>query len=108
MDDQQFALKSTAALDSLYRKLTAAGEKFEFDADLNGGALQIEFEDPPGRFVVSPNSPVKQIWLSALVRSFKLDWDEARGAFVLPASGQSLDELLADVISQQLGTTVVL
>jgi frataxin-like iron-binding protein CyaY len=35
--------------------------------------LQIVFEEPaPAKFVVSPNAPVRQIWVSALSRSYKL------------------------------------
>jgi CyaY protein len=58
--------------------------------------------------VVSPNAPVSQIWVSAHSKSFKLDWDPARGAFVLPVTGQSLAELIGSAIGQQLGETVML
>jgi CyaY protein len=68
---------------------------------MNAGALVIEFEDPRERFVVSPNSPVRQIWVSAHVQSFKLDWDETRGAFVHAAVGESLDELIASAIRKR-------
>ena len=33
--------------------------------------------------MVSPNAPVRQIWVSAHSKSFKLDWDAAKEAFVL-------------------------
>ena len=56
--------------------LTAASDDAEFEADFNAGALAIEFEDPPAKFVVSPNSPVRQIWVSAHSKSYKLDWDD--------------------------------
>lgn len=108
MDDQQFKTLAGAALESLNDKLGDAGDRFGFEADLQEGALKIEFDDPPGRFVVSPNAPVRQIWVSALVKSFKLDWDPARNAFVLPTTGETLEQLLGSVISQQIGETVVL
>ena len=73
-----------------------------------GGALAIEFEDPPAKFVVSPNSPVSQIWVSAHSKSFKLDWDETRKAFVLAGTGQSLAQLIGDAVGQQLGEKVAL
>lgn len=107
MDDQAFRLQSDAALDDLFRALTASGDS-PFEADLNSGALTVEFDDPPAKFVVSPNAPVRQIWVSALTTSFKLDWVEARGAFVLSATGRTLRELMGDVISQQLGETIEL
>ncbi|MES1257254.1 MAG: hypothetical protein ABUS51_02445 [Acidobacteriota bacterium] len=42
------------------------------------------------------------------MKSFKLDWEEAKSAFVLPADGRTLSELIADVVGEQLGETVSL
>ena len=108
MDDLSFQRHADEALSSLNRKLADAGDVHGFEADLNDGALKIEFEDPPAKFVVSPNRPVHQIWVSALTRSFKLDWLEGRGAFAFAASGQTLDELIEEVVSTQLGHKVEL
>jgi CyaY protein len=106
MDDQEFQKRADEELDSLYRKLTRASDSADFEADFNAGALTIEFEDPPGKFVVSPNSPVRQIWVSAHSKSFKLDWNAGRSAFVLPDTGETLTELIASAISRQLGEEV--
>ena len=57
---------------------------------------------------MSPNAPVSQIWVSAHSKSFKLDWDPARGAFVLGGTGQSLAELMGDALGKQVGETVAL
>jgi iron donor protein CyaY len=92
----------------LYRRLASASDEFDFEADFNSGALAIEFEAPPAKFVVSPNAPVQQIWVSAHSKSFKLDWDTVQSTFVLTSSGQTLVELIADAIGQQLGEEVVL
>ena len=100
MDEQEFKNRAEQALDDLYRRLSASAEDYEFEVDFNAGALAIEFETPPGKFVVSPNSPVRQIWVSAHSKSFKLDWDPARGAFVLAGTGQSLAELIGDAVGQ--------
>lgn len=108
LDDQQFRKLSDEALLNLQRALERAAERYEFDVDRNEGALTVEFEDPPSRFVVSPNSPVRQIWVSARVRSFKLDWDPARSAFVLSADGRSLQQLMEAVIGEQIGASVSL
>jgi iron donor protein CyaY len=108
MDDQDFQRHADEALTTLNRKLAIAGDEFEFEADLSDGALKIEFEDPPAKFVISPNRPVHQIWVSALTRSFKLEWNDTKGAFAFPPTGQSLDELIADVVGQQLGEKVLL
>ena len=108
MEENQFRVESDAALDDLFRALTRAGDKFEFEADLNNGALTVEFEEPPAKFVVSPNAPVRQIWVSALTTSFKLDWDAEAKAFVLGATGQTLKQLMGGVITRQLGEAVEL
>lgn len=106
MDDQEFKTRADAALESLYKKLTGASERYDFEPDFNAGALGIEFEEPKAKFVVSPNSPVRQIWVSAHSKSFKLDWDEAKQAFVLPQTEETLDELIGSAIGQHLGELV--
>jgi iron donor protein CyaY len=107
MDDQEFRNVSSEALDRLQRALEKASDDADFDVDRKEGALTIEFEDPPAKFVVSPNSPVRQIWISARVKSFKLDWDEGQGTFVF-AAGRSLHSLIADLIKEQTGECVEL
>lgn len=102
MEDQEFQNRAGQALEDLHARLSAAGDEFDFDSDMNGGALVIEFEDPRERFVVSPNSPVKQIWVSAHVQSFKLDWDGTRAAFVYPVTGETLDELIASAVRRRI------
>jgi CyaY protein len=108
VDDSEFRLFADQALDNLSNRFAAASNSFPLDADMSGGALVIEFEDPPAKFVVSPNAPVQQIWVSALQRSFKLNWDETRREFVAPQTGESLTALLSSLASQHLGETVTL
>jgi iron donor protein CyaY len=108
MDDQQFHQRADAALEDLNAALIVAGENYGFDVDFQSGALTVEFDEPPSKFVVSPNTPVRQVWVSALSRSFKLDWDEEAHVFVYPETGESLNSLLANVIGEHLGMPVVL
>ena len=108
MDDQEFNKLAEQALSALNRRLAAASDEFGFEPDFNAGALSIEFEDPPAKFVVSPNSPVRQVWVSAHSKSYKLDWDSVQNAFVLPATGQTLVDLVAEAISRQVGEEVTL
>jgi CyaY protein len=108
MDDQEFRNLADQTLTDLHRRLSAISGNHDFDADFNAGALTIEFETPPAKFVVSPNSPVRQIWLSAHSKSFKLEWDPARREFVLPGSGQTLAQVVSDAISLLLGDKVSL
>ncbi|MEO8026064.1 MAG: iron donor protein CyaY [Bryobacteraceae bacterium] len=108
MTEQEFQARSIEALESLARKLAKASDVHDFESDMNSGALSVEFEEPKAKFVVSPNSPVRQIWVSAHSRSFKLNWDEAKASFVHPDSGFTLDGLIADAISKQIGEPVEL
>ena len=108
MDDQEFKNRADASLQALYRKLAAASDDADFEVDFNSGALAIEFEEPPGKFVISPNAPVHQIWVSALSKSYKLDWDSVENDFVFQSTGQTLTELIQDAIAKQLGEEVSL
>jgi len=108
MDEQEFKARAERALDDLYQRLSAAAEEHDFEVDFNSGALAIEFETPPAKFVVSPNSPVSQVWVSAHSKSFKLDWDQPREEFVLAGTGQSLAQLMGDAVGQQLGEKIAL
>jgi iron donor protein CyaY len=108
MDDQEFKKLADESLTSLYKKLATASDDAEFDVDFNAGALAIEFENPPAKFVISPNAPVSQIWVSAHSKSYKLDWNSVESSFVLPGTGQTLTELIQEAIGKQLGEEVSL
>lgn len=108
MDEPLFHQRADEAINGLYRKLAEATDDFEFDVDLNAGALAIEFEEPREKYVVSPNAPVRQIWVSALTKSFKLEWNDARGAFVLPDTGQTLEEMMVWAMRTRLGAEFAL
>lgn len=108
MDDQEFTRKADEALQSLYKKLSRASDQYDLEPDFHAGALTIELENPKAKFVVSPNAPVLQIWVSANSKSYKLDWEPTRNAFVWPESEQTLDDLIAWAIGQHLGERVTL
>lgn len=108
LDATQFRLAADHALGRLLQALGPAADDYGFDVDFNAGALTVEFDAPPAKFVVSPNSPVAQIWVSAHMRSYKLDYDADSRGFVLLETGQTLEQLMAQQISAQLGETVEL
>jgi CyaY protein len=107
MDDQEFRRLSDAALESLKRSLYEAEGEADFEVEDNAGALHISFEDPPGKFVISPNSPVRQIWISALSTSFKLDWSPKANDFVLTKTGEALKPLVGRLMNEQLGEQAI-
>jgi CyaY protein len=77
-------------------------ENAGFEVEEQGGVINVLFEEPPGKFVITPNTPMRQIWISALSTSFKLDWDTAASAFVLPRTGEHLVVLVDRLIAEQL------
>jgi frataxin len=106
LEENDFRRHADAALESLKQRLIAAEESAEIEVEDQSGALHISFEDGT-RFVISPNAPVRQIWISALATSFKLDWKEVEQDFVLQKTGERLRPLVARVINQQLGEDAV-
>ena len=68
MTEQEFRLQADAALEDAQRALLPLADEEGFEVELQNGVLQVIFEDPPAKFVVSPNAPVRQVWLSAMSR----------------------------------------
>ena len=101
-DELEFRRAAEGALDALKKHLIAREEEDEagFEVEEQGGVLNVVFEEPPSKFVVTPNTPVRQIWISALATSFKLDWDASASAFVLPRSGEKLVPLVDRLIEE--------
>lgn len=109
LDERDFQKKSEAAFEELKRRLLNAGDQHGFDVEGESGKLEVIFEEPEtAKFVISPNTPVREIWVSALSTSFKLSWSDAKNAFVLEKTGENLFEVMSRVISQQLGSAVTL
>ena len=108
LDEQEFKKRADDALTILSRILIAASDDYGFEVDFNAGALAVEFEDPPAKFVISPNTPVRQIWVSANNKSYKLDWDFVENSFVHADSGDSLKTLLEKAVGKRVGEEVSL
>jgi iron donor protein CyaY len=107
LSEHDFQKKADAAFDDLKRRMLKVGDEHGFDVEGESGKLEVLFEDPePAKFVVSPNTPIREIWISALSTSFKLGWSESRNAFVHEKTGEDLYAVMSRVISQQLHTEV--
>jgi CyaY protein len=101
LTEQEFRLQADLALEHLQHSLQPIADDEGFEIELQNGVLQVVFEDPsPTKFVVSPNAPVRQIWVSAMSRSFKLTWSPDESTFVL--DGERLDALLERLARQFL------
>jgi CyaY protein len=106
LEEQAFQNNVDRVFAGLKKSLYEAEESADIEVEDHSGALQIGFEDGT-RFVVSPNAPVRQVWISALTTSFKLDWSESDHDFVLSKTGERLKPLLSRLINQQLGEETV-
>ena len=94
LTEQEFRVRSDEALGGARRTLMPLADAEGFELELQNGVLDLVFEEPrDAKFVVSPNAPVRQIWVSAMARSYKLAWEAERQAFVL--NGEALTDLLA-------------
>jgi iron donor protein CyaY len=109
LEEKDFQRKADAAFEDLKKRLLTAGDDHDFDVEGESGKLEVVFEEPEeAKFVVSPNTPMREIWISALSTSFKLGWSDARNAFVLDKTGEDLLQVMSRVISQQIGARVTL
>jgi len=109
LDEQDFQRKADTAFTDLKKRMLTAGDVHEFDVEGESGKLEVLFEEPEEtKFVISPNTPVREIWISALSTSFKLGWSDSKNTFVLDKTGETLLEVMSRVISQQIGTQVTM
>lgn len=107
MNEREFQKKCEETFEQMQKRLLEVGDERGFEVEGGSGKIEILFDDPEEtRFVISPNSPVRQIWISALTTSFKLGWSEQANAFVLEKTGETLDQVMSRILSQQLGAPV--
>ncbi len=103
-DEQDFRRVAESAIEALKKHLILREEEDEpgFEVEEQNGVLNVVFEEPPGKFVITPNTPVRQVWISALSTSFKLDWDSTTSAFVLQRTGEQLQTLVDRLIDENI------
>jgi len=102
LTEAEFRTRCDAALSHLNRSLDPVVDEHDIEVMLQNGVLTIEVEAPnPGKIVISPQAPTRQIWISAQSTSFKLDW--SGDAFTLPSTGETLDLLVGRLVGEQLG-----
>ena len=102
LTETEFRSRCDEALDSLNRALDVVAENYDAEILFQNGVLSIGIEDPnPGKIVISPQAPTRQVWISAQSTSFKLDWSGS--AFVFASTGESLNQLVGRLVGEQLG-----
>jgi iron donor protein CyaY len=108
IDEATFRRESDRALESLKQSLIAAEDDdgtFEFED--NNGVMNIIFENGSSKFVITPNTPIRQVWISAQATSFKLDWNETANAFTLPKTAEDLKTLIQRLLREHLNDPTI-
>lgn len=104
LSEQEFRVRSDQAIERARMALLPLADEQGFEVELHDGVLDLVFEEPDeAKFVISPNAPVRQIWISAMARSYKLAWSPERDAFAL--DGETLVEILIRLARTFLGST---
>ena len=102
IDEITFRRESDNALEALKQALINAEEEGGFEAEEKNGVLNVLFEDDSAKFVFTPNTPVRQVWISAQSTSFKLEWNDNKQAFTLPKTGETLMILTERLLREHL------
>lgn len=103
LDELTFRRESDRALELLKQSLIRAEEAAGgFETEEKNSVLNVLFDDGSAKFVFTPNTPVRQVWISAQSTSFKLEWNDQAHAFTLPKTGEDLRTLTERLLREQL------
>ena len=70
LEEKDFQKKADAAFESLKKRLLSLGDQHGFDVEGESGKLEVIFEEPEeAKFVISPNTPVREIWIASFRNS---------------------------------------
>ncbi|HSF24358.1 MAG TPA: iron donor protein CyaY [Blastocatellia bacterium] len=106
--EAEFQKNVENAIGQLEASFARLAEDHDLDVQVESGVLSVEFDEgEPGKFIVSPNSSVKQLWVSARVSSFKFDWSDETGGFVLAGTGEPLKQVMTRLTRQQLSDETI-
>lgn len=108
MTDAELQQRMEETIEELEDAFSQLADKRDIDVEVEGGVLSITFEEgEPGKFIVSPNSSARQLWVSARVSSYKFDWSEDAATFVLSSTGETIKDVMTRLTREQLGDTGV-
>ena len=110
IDEATFRRESDHALETLKQSLIAAEDLVDdplFEFEDNNGVMNIIFENGSSKFVITPNTPIRQVWISAQATSYKLDWSEAANAFAFSKTGEDLKTLTQRLLREHLNDPTI-
>ena len=79
----------------------------DFDIEKNGDVLSIIFEDG-SKFIITPNSPVSQLWVSANYEGHRFNFDEAGQQWMDEKSGEEFLTYFSRLLSEKLSKEILL
>lgn len=87
-------------LEQKFASMIDAGSEFDFTR--SGDVLTVEFEGSE-KIVITPQSPMEQLWISANYAGYRFNWSDEKKDWVDEKSGEALDRFLSKALSQKLG-----
>lgn len=108
--DPELAGRARRALQNLHKELMIAAEDYDLEVRVEGETVTVAGRGRGSRAgkVTIEARPSGQVWISAANRQHKLDWDVVENDFVLSATGQSLRQVAAEILSRQFGEDITL
>src|SRR6266550_2028896 len=108
ISEAEFQQHAEHAISELERAFAELAEEHDIDVQVEGGVLSVTFEEgEPGKFIVSPNSYTRQLWVSARMSSHKFDWSDEARDFSLAGTGEALKQVMTRLTQEQLGDSNV-
>jgi iron donor protein CyaY len=109
IDEATFRRESDRALESLKQSLiTAEDDDGSFEFEDNNGVMNIIFENGSPKFVITPNTPIRQVWISAQATSYKLEWSESANVFAFAKTGEDLKTLTQRLLREHLNDPTII
>jgi CyaY protein len=104
MDERQFEVLATHALQRIERALEESGIDADFELK-EGGVLELEFGNG-SKIIVNRHGAAREIWVAARAGGFHFRWDGS--AWRDTRDGAELFAALSRLVSAQSGTGVIL
>ena len=96
---------TVSKLEDTLSSLIDSGSDFELEK--NGDVLVIIFSDG-SRFIISPNSPVNQLWVSANYEGHRFNFNESNLSWIDDKSKEEFLAYLSRLLSEKLSETISL
>lgn len=108
--DPELAGRARQALQNLHKELMIAADDYDLEVRVEGETVTVAARGRGSRAgkVTIEARPSGQVWISAANRQHKLDWDVVENDFVLGATGQTLKQVAAEVLSRHFGEDITL